>query len=119
MMRIVVAGSREYKDYDVVKGFIDTCICELQNHKEIIILSGGARGADMLGLRYAAENNLKTQMYRADWKRYGRAAGPKRNEQMAKECDVVICFWDGKSHGTKSMLDYAQKYNRKVYVKYI
>ena len=118
-MRIVIAGCREYNDYNVAKEFIDLCLGSLNNHKDIVILSGGARGADELGLRYAVENSLKTEVYRADWEMYGRAAGPKRNEQMAKKCDIVICFWDGKSRGTKSMIDYAQKYNRKVYIKYI
>lgn len=73
----------------------------------------------MIGERYAAENGFKVEKYPSEWNKYGRAAGPKRNEQMAQVADYVICFWDGKSHGTKSMINYAKQYGKKIKIKMI
>ena len=85
----------------------------------IVILSGCASGADAIGERYAKENGFKVEKYPADWKTYGRSAGPKRNKQMAEISDYVICFWDEKSKGTKTMIDYAIKCNKPVRIKKI
>ena len=117
--RVVVAGCRDYTDYENAKQFIDFCISNIRKNNEIIIVSGGAKGADMLGERYARENGLKIERYLADWETYGKSAGPRRNMQMAKVCDYVICFWDGKSKGTKSMLMSAKTFNKPVLIKYI
>ena len=54
----------------------------------------------MLGERYARENGFRIERYPADWKQYGKSAGPRRNMQMAEAGDDIICFWDGKSRGT-------------------
>ena len=105
--RVVVAGCREFNDYPVAKAFIDRCIKDIRQQYTLVFVSGGCRGADMLGERYAKENGFSVERYPADWETYGRAAGPIRNRQMAEIADYVICFWDGKSRGTSSMLDLA------------
>ena len=106
--RIVVAGCRNFNDYSVVKKYIDMCISDIRKHYTLIFLSGGCRGVDKLGERYAKENRFSIEYYPAEWEKYGRAAGPKRNERMASAADYVICFWDGKSKGTASMISYAK-----------
>ncbi len=116
-MRVVIAGCRDYDNYEEAKEFISVCLEEIEG--EIIILSGGAKGADALGERYASENRLVLERYPAEWKKYGRGAGPKRNQKMAQQSDMVICFWDGKSRGTKSMIGLAEKYGKKVFIKEI
>lgn len=63
----------------------------------------------MLGEKYENENGFSIERYSADWQKYGKSAGPKRNLQMAKACDYVICFWDGKSHGTANMISYEKE----------
>ena len=78
----------------------------------MIFISGGCRGADSLGERYAAENGFETEIYPAVWGKYGRAAGPKRNKEIAEISDYIICFWDGKSKGTTSLLNFAEKYGK-------
>lgn len=113
-IKVVVAGCRDFEDYERAKEFITYCIKDVKNKKEIVFLSGGCRGADVLGERFAQEFGYKIKKYAADWSKYGRAAGPKRNEEMAKDCDFVICFWDGKSRGTKSMIELARKRNKSV-----
>lgn len=117
--RIVIAGCRDFNDYKEAKEYIDFCISNIRKANKIIIISGGASGADALGERYAKENGFKIERYPAEWEKYGRSAGPKRNEIMAKICDYVICFWDGKSRGTKSMIEYAKKYGKPIRIKQI
>ena len=117
--RVVIAGCRDYKNYEQAKEFIDLCLLEIKNQDEVVIVSGGASGADAIGERYAKENGMKVEKYPAEWKKYGRRAGPMRNEKMAKICDCVICFWDEESWGTKSMIDQAKKYGKQVKIKII
>ena len=117
--RIVVAGCRNYNDYSEAKEFIDFCIKNIKNKYTLVFISGGCTGADSLGERYAKENSYTTKYYPAEWNKYGKSAGPKRNEKMAKVGDYVICFWDGKSRGTKSMIEYAKKFNKPIRIKYI
>ena len=73
-----------------------------------IILSGLAKGADTLAVRYANEHNYQWHGYAADWGRYGKSAGIRRNAMMADEADALIAFWDGSSRGTKNMIELAQ-----------
>ena len=119
MIRVVIAGCRDYENYEEAKKYIDICLSDIRKENEIVIVSGCARGADALGEKYAKENGFKVEKYPADWITYGRSAGPKRNEEMAKISDYVICFWDGKSRGTKSMIEYAKKYNKPLKIKTI
>ncbi len=117
--RVVVAGCRDYNNYEQAREFIELCISKINKENEIIFLSGDCRGADALGIRYAKESGFAIEHYPAEWQKYGKSAGPKRNEIMAQRCDFVICFWDGKSRGTRSMIELAQKYKRKIRVKMI
>ena len=117
--RVVIAGCRNYFDYAQAKKYIDQCLKNIRKQFTIIIISGGGRGADMIGLRYATENNMTFEVYNADWIHFGKAAGPLRNRHMAEVCDYVICFWDGKSKGTFSMIQEAKKLNKPLRIKYI
>ena len=117
--RIVVAGCRNYNNYNEAKEYIDFCISEIKEKYTLIFVSGGCRGADSIGERYAKENGYEIERYPAEWDKYGKAAGPKRNEQMARAADYIICFWDGKSKGTASMINYAKRYNKPIKIKKI
>jgi len=117
--RIVVAGCRDYTDYESAKSYIDFCISRIKNEYTLIFVSGACKGADQLGERYAKENGYQIEYYPADWNKYGRSAGPKRNLQMAKVSDYVICFWDLKSKGTKSMIENARNLGKKIKIKVI
>lgn len=119
LVKRVVAGCRSYTDYNGAKQYIDLCLSELIKSYEIIILSGGCSGADMLGERYAEERNMRIERYPAQWDLYGKYAGPKRNMEMAENCDYIICFWDGKSKGTKSLIEIAKNLKRPLRVKKI
>ena len=118
-MRVVIAGSRQFNDYILAENFLDINLSKLKDGTDLTIISGGCRGADSIGERYALENGIKTELYPAEWKLYGKRAGPIRNRKMVNECDAVICFWDGKSRGTKSLIEYAKSKNKILLVKII
>lgn len=112
--RVVIAGCRDYNNYAEAKKYLDLYFADIKNNNDIVIVSGCASGADAIGERYAEENGFEVEKHPADWHKYGRSAGPRRNRQMAEICDNVICFWDEKSRGTKSMIDCAKKLNKPV-----
>lgn len=103
-MNVVIAGGRDFDDYE-------TMCLELQEyqHKDVTVVSGCARGADRLGERWAMENGKPIREYPADWRTHGKAAGFIRNQKMAKVAHSVVVFWDGKSKGTKNMIDNARQ----------
>jgi len=68
------------------------------------IVSGGARGVDRLGERYARQRGLPCTVFPAQWGKYGKSAGPIRNAEMAKYADYGVAVWDGESRGTAHML---------------
>ena len=117
--RVVIAGCRDYNNYNEAKTYIAFCLSNIRKENDIVILSGCASGADAIGEQYAKENGFKVEKYPADWDAFGKSAGPKRNKQMAEVCDYVICFWDKKSPGTRSMIEYARKYNKPIRIKTI
>lgn len=108
-MRVIVAGGRNYNDYDNVKANLDRLFKNL-NKEKLIIVSGGATGADAMGERYAKENGYKLEKFPADWSRWGNAAGPIRNREMAQVANACVCFHDGKSRGTADMIKVAKEF---------
>lgn len=109
-MRVIVAGSRNFDDYEFVSNILDQELKELD-----IIVCGGAKGVDECGRQYALKHdNVGLKMFRPKWDKYGKAAGPIRNEEMAKNADRLIAFCDGSSKGTSSMIKIAQKYNLEI-----
>lgn len=117
--RIVVSGCRNYCNYTEVKKYIDICISKIKTEYTLIFVSGTCKGADSLGERYALENNYGLEKYPAEWDKFGRSAGPRRNKIMAEIGDYFICFWDGKSTGTKSMIDYATELKKPIRIIWI
>lgn len=113
--RVIIAGCRDLDNYELLK---ERCDFFLQNQKkeDVVIVSGHASGADALGERYAQERGYKLETYPADWQTHGKAAGPIRNEQMANISNALIAFWDGKSRGTKNMIETATKRGLQVAV---
>ena len=118
MFKVVVAGSRGFNSYAYMEEALDQQIMEAMEELDVIddieIVSGGAKGADKLGERYAKERGYSLKIFPAEWNKYGKSAGYKRNEQMADYADLVIVFWDGESKGTKHMIDIAD--NKGIYL---
>ena len=106
--RAIIDGGGGYNDCANRKTKCDNILAEKATTHQIIIVSGTARGADSLGEKYAQEHSYTIEQYPADWNTHGKAAGPIRNAQMANSADALIAFWDGKSHGTQSMINIAK-----------
>lgn len=112
-IKVIVAGSRTFTDYELLKAELNMLIVPGFN-REVEIVSGCCKGADTLGEQYAKEYGFKIKKYPADWDTYGKKAAYIRNNQMAKYATHCICFWDGKSKGTKMMIDLANANNLKI-----
>ena len=115
--KVIIAGGRDFLDYNLLREKVDKILIDKRATHKIVIISGCARGADTLALRYASENILDTEEYPADWNAYGKKAGYMRNVEMAENADALIAFWDGKSKGTKHMIDIATE--RKLNIRVI
>lgn len=128
MVRIIIAGGRGFNNYELLKQSVDDIITGIRNanrinEKQLIeFISGTARGADQLGEKYASTTIWYTRRFPANWDTYGKSAGYIRNEEMAKYAmsdngyGVLIAFWDGKSRGTKHMIDLAKKHGLEVHI---
>jgi hypothetical protein len=90
----------------IVKNYVDS-LREIYPVSEIV--SGGARGVDALGKRYAEENGLLYTEFPAEWDKYGKSAGYKRNVLIVDHAEYLLAFWDQKSPGTKHSIDLAKK----------
>ena len=116
MFRVIIAGSRDFSDYELLESSMDKLLSNI--NEDIVVVCGMARGADSLGERYAISREYEVNYFPAEWSTYGRSAGYKRNVQMAQNADALVAFWDGESRGTKHMIDIAHRYNLKVRVVY-
>lgn len=105
-MRIGIIGSRGFNNYILVKDVMSEYI----NNVDVIV-SGGAKGADTFGEIWAKEHNKETLIFLPDWNKYGKRAGFIRNQDIVKNSDLIIAFWDGYSKGTKSSIDLCSKFN--------
>jgi len=105
--RVIIAGGRDYTDYLKVWNCCDFYLSNKVNGVEV--LTGGAGGADALGKQYADLRNYSNTIYLANWKSYGKTAGPIRNERMVKNADALIAFWDGLSKGTGNIIKLAKR----------
>lgn len=106
-MKIAVIGSRGFNNVKLLEEKLDTF-----KYQIVELISGGAQGADTLAEAWALANNVPVKLYKPDWKRFGRAAGIKRNKQIIESCNYCIAFWDGKSKGTASSLKFCEKLNK-------
>lgn len=103
MPKIIICGSRDFRDKDLMANVLQYELLNLG--PDPVFILGGAAGADSLGEDYATENNIKKEMFYADWSLHGKGAGFIRNQKMAEVATHCIAFWDGKSPGTKNMID--------------
>jgi len=111
-MKVIIAGGRDFDDYLLLHKVCHNML--RRQHRDIQIVSGTAKGADQLGEKYAYMNGYPVKKFPADWDEHGNSAGYIRNKQMADYADALIAFWDGKSNGTKYMIDLAKKMKLKV-----
>ena len=113
-MRVLVTGARDWTDYDKIVFGLSVAIEDLTNanpaDKNIVIIHGGARGADSMAENYVKQTRdyfaghgftIRSEVYKADWNKYGKGAGPIRNQQMVDTgADVCVAFRFEESRGT-------------------
>jgi len=118
-MKIIIAGSRDFKPSFKIEEQIDQIISLYLEGRQIVIVSGTARGADQYGESYANKRKYRLERYPADWDKYGKKAGYIRNNEMALIADMAIVIWDSKSKGSKHMIEAMKKLDKRVEVIFI
>ena len=106
-MKLAIVGSRNFEDYSL--------LCKILKKYENIseIVSGGARGADTLAEKYAHDNNIKMKVFKAEWNKWGKRAGPIRNKKIWEYADEGIAFWEPTCRGTKHSIEMANFFHKK------
>lgn len=119
MKRIIIAGSRDVEDVNIViSALIDSGFITIGEKKsEIEIVSGGAKGVDSIGEYIAKVNGFNLKVFPADWKGLGKKAGPIRNCQMGDYADYLVAVRKDGSRGTTHMIEYMKSLNKPVFVK--
>lgn len=112
-MRCIIAGTRKVTNYGLLLRALDECGWR----DEITsVVSGCAKGGDLLGETWATSQGLPILRHPANWRRDGRAAGPLRNTEMVKNADALIALWDGASNGTRDVIMKARAAGLRVFV---
>lgn len=101
-MKVAVIGSRGLH-VDHLEDYLPEGVTE--------IVSGGARGIDACAKDYALRHGLKLTEFLPEYEKYGRGVPLRRNITIIEYADFVLAFWDGKSRGTKYVIDNCKKRN--------
>lgn len=110
-MRTIIAGSRGIVLFEILERAIQKAPFEITT-----VISGGARGVDRMGEKWAKKNKIPLEIFPADWVKHGKGAGYIRNRLMADNAEALIALWDGVSRGTRNMIDEAKARNLHVYI---
>lgn len=111
-MKVAIVGSRDFSNLDLVRKYVDRL------DKDVTVISGGARGVDMVAIVQAEVRGLRVKVIPANWDKYGKGAGYRRNREIVAEADEVMAFWDGNSRGTLNTMTLARAAGKPVGVMY-
>lgn len=110
-MRVIVCGSRFWNNAGIINRELNALYGEHGVH--LTVIEGDARGADAIAGEWADHNMIEHLWFTADWQKYGRAAGPIRNQHMldTTKPHLVLAFHEDIEHskGTKDMIKRAKK----------
>ncbi len=115
-MKLIVAGGRDFVNTQVMITVLMDLVEKGKIDPNPELVCGMARGADILAFRLWKSANMQIHVFPAEWDTYGKSAGFRRNKEMGEFADAAVCFWDGKSKGTKHMIDIMNRLNKPVYV---
>ena len=101
MIKLAVVGSRTASPDKVAKWLMSS----IPINRYDAVVSGGAKGADTGGSLYARRTGKELVVFKAEWDKYGKSAGYKRNHLIVDEADACIAFWDGTSKGTRHTIN--------------
>lgn len=104
---LLIAGSRTFDNHVLMGAVLCSTLAafETLGYRDMKMISGMAPGADTIAAEFAKATDVDLIEMPADWDKHGKAAGPIRNREMAKLATHALLFWDGKSRGTKNMID--------------
>jgi hypothetical protein len=103
-IKLSVIGSRSFENEFLLHDTLGSLNVSIE-----LIISGGAKGADKFAEKWAIQNRIPFKPILPQWDKFGKAAGIKRNRIIVEEADFCLIFWDGKSRGTKSTIDFCEK----------
>ncbi|MDE6764525.1 MAG: DNA-protecting protein DprA [Oscillospiraceae bacterium] len=83
------------------------------------IISGGARGIDACAKEYAIAHSIKLTEFLPEYEKYGRSAPLKRNITIIKSADIILAFWDGKSNGTRFVINKCREMGKELKVEIV
>lgn len=109
---VIISGGQDFKDYNLLKEKCDFYLSrKIKEGKKIIVISGGTEGADKLGEKYAAEKGYEVRRFIADWNRFGKFAGLRKNQQMTEIGNACIVFLSsyGENKGANNLISTARK----------
>lgn len=112
-VRVAIIGSRGFNDPRLVASTMNSV---LEKYEVTEVVSGGAHGADTLGEQWAKAHGIPTRVFLADWNRFGKSAGIRRNHDIIAGCDLCVAFWDGASRGTAHSLGLARDAGKRILV---
>ena len=110
-MKLSGNGSRTFENYEMLVNEILKL-----NLKIYSVISGGTKGVYTLAEKWTKENIIPIILFKPDWKKYGRAAGLRRNESIIESYKYCLAFWDGKSKRTKFSIDLCKKLKKPIKV---
>lgn len=115
-VRLIIAGSRCFQDEEYFLRVINSEIRMMNLMPWMIdeVVSGTAAGPDSIGEVWAVQNNIKVQQFKPHWDEFGKVAGFIRNKEMGDYATHLLAIWDGKSKGTKQMIDYMNSLKKPV-----
>lgn len=117
-MKLAIIGSREFCDWELFTEGI-TRILEQEGKLPILVVSGGARGADRMGEKWAKDNGIKTLVFKPEWGKHGKRAGLIRNADIIENATHVLAFPSESGSGTQHALGLAKEKNLPIQVIYI
>lgn len=105
-IKLAIIGSRGITSAALLDNIMIEYI--LPEFNIVSIISGGARGVDSLAENWADRKGVDKLIFPADWKKYGKSAGYRRNHDIIKNSDLVLALWDGQSRGTQHSMGLAE-----------
>lgn len=115
-IKLLIAGGRDFTDAKLMWDYIQQMLDQKIIGEDCALVCGNARGADSIGHYLFSACGNEIHNFPADWKKHGLSAGYRRNAEMGNFCDMALIFWDGKSKGTKHMIDYMEKLGKPYHV---
>ena len=116
-INLMVCGSRSITDKEWVFSQMEAFwYWNAACYDDVTLIEGGATGVDSLAKEYAQENDWFIKEFPANWKKYGKSAGYRRNKDMVHNCDLCLILWDGKSKGTQHDIELCEKEGKKYFL---